>query len=169
MKNRLFLKSFYVPSITLVATILGTMSFTYPADKIDEAIKGPPRRISGQVIDLGKVQPIYMVSGMATLIEIPDAVTGIRIGNPDAVRYFQPKKPENEVTLVLEDHQAKPTNLIIRSGKRKYVFDIIPSKSVHQDTVEVVGAFGGAEIDGQSAVLIDSSESALSKNGTKKP
>jgi hypothetical protein len=73
-----------------------------------------PRRISGQIIDLGKVQPIYMVAGMATIIEIPDAVTGIRVGNPDTLRYFQPKKPENEVTLVLQDSHSKPTNLIIR-------------------------------------------------------
>ncbi len=126
-----------------------------------------PRRISGQVVDLGKVHPIYMVPGMATLIEIPDAVTGIRIGNPDAVTYFQPAKPENEVTLVLKDNNARPTNLIIRSGKRKYVFDIIPSRTVHQDTVEVVGAFGGAEISDDGAVLVDSSEIRKSKRDKK--
>ena len=83
-----------------------------------------PKRISGQIMDLGKVNTIYMVPGMATLIEIPTAVTGIRIGNPDAVQYFRPDKPENEVTLVLKDSLSKPTNLIIRSNQRKFVFDI---------------------------------------------
>jgi hypothetical protein len=125
-----------------------------------------PRRISGQIMDLGKVNTIYMVSGMATLIEIPTAVTGIRIGNPDAVQYFRPDKPENEVTLVLRDSNAKPTNLIIRSNQRKFVFDLVPSKQVHQDMVEVVGAFGGAALDSGSSEIIDSSDNP--KRGSKK-
>lgn len=123
-----------------------------------EAVRALPRRISSKVVDLGKVQPIHMVAGMATLIEIPGPVTGIRTGNPDAISYFRPDKPENEVTLVLRGGDMTPTNLILRSGKRKYVFDIIPSARVHQDTIEVVGAFGGAEFDSDSIKLLDSSE-----------
>lgn len=128
-----------------------------------------PRRISGQILDLGKVYSIYMVPGMATLIEIPTTVTGIRLGNPDAVQYFRPDKPENEVTLILKDANAKPTNLIIRSNNRKFVFDIVPSKDVHQDTVEVVGSYGGAMIDDGSAELIASSDQKkILKKGDKK-
>ena len=128
-----------------------------------------PRRISGQVMDLGTVHTIYMVSGMATLIEIPTSVTGIRLGNPDAVQYFRPDKPENEVTLVLKDASAKPTNLIIRSNNRKYVFDIVPSKDVHQDTVEIIGSYGGAAIEDQNAELIDSSDKkVIASKGTAK-
>lgn len=100
-----------------------------------------------------------MTPGMATLIEFPGAVTGIRLGNPDDVQYFRPESPENEVTLVLKSSAAQPTNLIVRSGKRKYVFDIIPSRTVHQDTIEVVGAFGGPGLEGANAKLIDSSDS----------
>jgi hypothetical protein len=99
-----------------------------------------------------------MVPGMATLIEIPTAVTGIRLGNPDAVQYFRPDKPENEVTLVLKDSAAKPTNLIIRSNSRKYVFDIVPSKEIHQDTIEVIGSYGGASLEAGNAELLDSSD-----------
>lgn len=122
-----------------------------------------PRRISGQILDLGKVHTIYMVAGMATLVEIPTAVTGIRLGNPDAVQYYRPEKPENEVTLVLKDNLAKPTNLIIRSNKKKYVFDIVPSKEVHQDTIEVLGSYGGASIDTQGVELIESSDQTIAK------
>jgi hypothetical protein len=117
-----------------------------------------PRRISSQVIDLAKVHPIYMVAGMATLIELPGPVTGIRTGNPDDLQYFRPDKPDNEVTVLLKNAKAQPTNLILRSGKRKYVFDIVPSTSVHQDTVEVVGAYGGPDFS--EATLIESSENA---------
>ena len=120
-----------------------------------------PKRISGKIVDLGKVQTIYMVSGMATLIEIPTSVTGIRIGNPDAVDYFRPERPENEVTLVLKNSYAKPTNLIIRSNKKKYVFDIIPSKTIHQDTIEVLGSYGGPELSEEGAELIATSSGSV--------
>lgn len=116
-----------------------------------------PKRISGKFMDLGKVHTIYMVPGMATLIEIPSSVTGIRLGNPEAVDYFRPDKPENEVTLVLKNSLAKPTNLIIRSNKKKYVFDIVPSKAVHQDTIEVFGSFGGPEFNDEDMKLIATS------------
>ena len=128
-----------------------------------------PKRISGQILDLGKVHTIYMVPGMATLIEIPTAVTCIRTGNPEAVQYFRPDKPENEVTLILKDAHAKPTNLIIRSNSRKYVFDVVPSKDIHQDTIEVVGSYGGATIESESAELIESSDQkSVSKKETSK-
>lgn len=120
--------------------------------------KPAPRRISSKLVDLGKVYPIYMVAGMATLIELPGPVTGIRTGNPDAIQYFRPDKPENEVTVVLQNQNAKPTNLIIRSGKKKYVFDVVPSKTVHQDALEVIGDFGGAELEDAGVELIDSSD-----------
>lgn len=126
-----------------------------------------PRRISSKLVDLGKVYPIYMVAGMATLIEIPGPVTGIRTGNPDSIQYFRPDKPENEVTVVLQNENAKPTNLILRSGKKKYVFDLVPSRSIHQDTLEVIGDFGGAELEDAGAELIDSSAQPLKKGAGK--
>lgn len=126
-----------------------------------------PRRISSKQIDLGRVYPIYMVTGMATLIELPGPVTGIRTGNPDSIQYFRPDKPENEVTVVLQNQNSKPTNLILRSGSKKYVFDIVPSKTVHQDTLEVIGDYGGAELEDGGAELIDSSDSP-SRRGQRK-
>lgn len=166
MKSKLF-RSMGIGILLSLLSEGSERGMAFASEKGKDAEIKVPRRISGQIVDLGKVHPIYMVPGMATLIEIPDAVTGIRMGNPDAVTYFQPAKPDNEVTLVLKDQQAKATNLIIRSGKKKYVFDIIPSSSVHQDTVEVVGAFGGAELADSEAVLLDSSEMRKSKGTSK--
>ncbi len=122
------------------------------------AAPSKPKRISGHILDLGEVHSIYMVGGMATLIILPTSVTGIRIGNPDAIQYFRPDKPENEVTLVLKDASAKPTNLILESGRRRFVFDLIPSSQIHQDIVDVVGAFGAASLESSNMELIESSE-----------
>jgi hypothetical protein len=134
---------------------------------LDAFAASAPRRISSKLIDLGKVYPIYMVAGMATLIEFPGPVSGIRTGNPDSIQYFRPDKPENEVTIVLQNQNAKPTNLIVRTGKKKYVFDIVPSKTVHQDTLEVIGDYGGAEIDDSEVELVDSSEKPHAKEAKK--
>ena len=120
-----------------------------------------PRRISSKYVDMGKPQTIYMVPGMATLIELPTTIQKIRVGNSEDVQYTKPDRPENEITLFLKSAHAKPTNLFLISGKNKYIFDIVPSKTVHQDYIEVVGAFGGPSFEGsgESKVeVIDSSD-----------
>jgi hypothetical protein len=124
-------------------------------------VYGKPRRISAQYLDLGEVHSIFMVPGMATIIDIPREVTGIRVGNPDNLAYFKPDKPNNEVTLVLKNTAAKPTNFILRSNKKIYVFDIIPSKHTHQDIVEILGDFGSPSSGDSNAKLIESSDSEV--------
>jgi hypothetical protein len=69
--------------------------------------------------------------------------------------------------VILRNESAKATNLILRSGKKKYVFDLIPSKNIHQDTIEVVGDFGGAEMEDDKMELIDSSEAPKKKGAIK--
>ena len=117
-----------------------------------------PNRISAKMVDLGKVQKICMVAGMATLIEVPEEIEGIRLGNAGTLTYFKPENPKNEVTLVLKGSKVLPTNLILRTKKRKYVFDIVPSKRTHQDTIEIIGDYGGPSIGSDKAVLLDSSD-----------
>ena len=130
-----------------------------------------PRRISSRYIDMGQPQKIYMVPGMATLIELPTPIHKIRVGNSKDVQYTKPKQPENEVTLFLTHADAKPTNLFLISGKNKYIFDIVPSKSIHQDYIEVVGFYGGPEYEGSPSLkedVIDSSESVKKLGNEKK-
>jgi hypothetical protein len=102
-----------------------------------------------------------MVPGLATLIELPEAVTGVRLGNPDLVQYYKPNSPNNEVTLVLKSELKTPTNLIIRSGRKKYVFDIIPSKNIHQDLIEVISSVGSPSLDDSKLEILYSSSEEL--------
>lgn len=118
-------------------------------------------RISSKIMDLGSVGRIYMVPGLATLIELPEAVTGVRLGNPDLVQYYKPNSPNNEVTLVLKSELKTPTNLIIRSGRKKYVFDIIPSKNIHQDLIEVISSVGSPSLDDSKLEILYSSSEEL--------
>lgn len=159
-----FYKHIIVP-LLLVSVLFSHGSGLAGEEKQPDSL---PKRISTHIAHLGKVLPIYMVPGMATLIEIPEAVTGIRLGNPKSVQYVRPDQPENEVTLILRSPNSKPTNLIIRAGKKKYVFDIIPNRKVHQDTLEIIGVAGGPEsLDAIPRVLLDSSENE--KSGGKAP
>ena len=101
MPNRLFLSAVFL-----------LFPLCVPGAEAPKLAAHPPRRISSKIIDLGKVQPIYIVAGMATIIEIPGPVTGVRTGNPEDVQYFRSEKPDNEVTIVLKNTKAQPTNLI---------------------------------------------------------
>jgi hypothetical protein len=147
-----------VAEFMLITIVASWTSFAWGETVPESAKLIVPRRVSSKVVDLGRVYPIYLVAGMATVIEIPGPVTGIRTGNPDSILYFRPDKPENEVTVVLRNQNAKPTNLIIRSGGKKYIFDLVPSKQLHQDTIEVVGDYGGPGFEGSDAELLDSSD-----------
>jgi hypothetical protein len=127
----------------------------------EAAVAQPPRRISSKYVDRGRPQTIYMVAGMATLIELPTPINQVRVGNADDVQYTKPDQPENEITLFLKSAQAKPTNLFLISGKSKYIFDIVPSKSIHQDYIEIIGSFGGPEYEespDNHSEVIDSSD-----------
>ena len=127
-----------------------------------------PRRISGEIMDLGKVHPIFMVPGMATSIESPSKVTDAIAGDVESIKFLPLGNSQNEVRLSLTTQRARPTNLIIRSGQKKFVFDIVPSRSVHQDTIKVVSSYGGPEVDGSGMTLIASSHSENNDKGKKK-
>jgi heme-binding NEAT domain protein len=94
---------------------------------------------------------------MVTIIEVPGPVTGVRSGS-ERIRYVIHKAPENEVSLYLNGAEA-PTNLIIRSNKKKFIFDIIPNHKIHQDALEVLGDYGAPALDGELGIkLIESSD-----------
>jgi hypothetical protein len=120
-----------------------------------------PRRISSRVVDLGKVHSLILSVGMATLIELPAPINGKIPGSPEADLLLLNGPQPNQVIVELKRANARPTNLILVSGKRKVVFDIIPSdpkSPTHQDIYEIVGYFGGPEMEDGGGELIDSSE-----------
>lgn len=121
-----------------------------------------PRRISSRVVDLGKVHTLRISVGMATLVELPAPIGGKISGSPESDLMVLNGPQPNQIILELKRFDARPTNLILVSGKRKVVFDIIPSdpkRPTHQDIYEISGFYGAPEIDdSRDAVVIDSSE-----------
>jgi hypothetical protein len=123
-----------------------------------------PNRLSAKIVDLGKVYPIRMVPGLATIIETPVAVTDAIPGDSKTVKFLPVGNSQNEVRLVLAHGSAYPTNLIIRAGGKKYVFDIIPSRDTHQDIVQIMSSYGGPELQDAELELI----ATTTKGGVKK-
>ena len=118
-----------------------------------------PRRLSAMIVNLGEVGQIHMVAGNVTSILIPGNVTGVRLGNPSVMTYEVPESPKNEVVVWLKSTLLRPTNISIVSGNTRMFFDIIPSHSLHQDLVKVVGSYGEPSIAETRLKLIDSSQS----------
>jgi hypothetical protein len=113
------------------------------------------KRISSRVIDVGKVHKVHMVYGIATALILPFPVTAIIPGNAKTVK-IERKEPANLVALWLLGKTVPPTNLIIISGQNRVVYDIQPNGEIHQDVLEVVGTYGGAEFEDESVKLISS-------------
>lgn len=135
---------------------------------IPRALAVTPNRISAKIVDLGKVYPIKMVAGMATIIEIPTAVTDAIPGDSKTIKFLPVGNSQNEVRMVLAHGSSKPTNLIVRASGKKYVFDIIPSRDTHQDIVKVVSAYGAPSIDDTELELIASTSFKVKTEGAKK-
>ena len=127
-----------------------------------EAPRVPKRINRARVVDVGRVHPLIMSVGMATLVELPVPINGKIPGSPESDLMLLNGPQPNQIVLELRRADARPTNLILVAGKRKVVFDIIPADPnhpTHQDIYEIVGFYGNPELDeGSDEALIDSSE-----------
>jgi len=103
------------------------------------------KRISSIYKDLGQSQKIYLHAGLISVVEFPRNILEVRLGNPSSLKAQISQVSPKELTLYLGRQNVEPTNLIVKSQKRIYVFDIIPSRLSHQDYIKISGAFSGPE------------------------
>lgn len=99
------------------------------------------RLVSSQS-DLSKVDKIYLSPGLVSLIEFPQNIIEVRVGNPRSLKALISQVSPKELTVYLTGGTSAPSNLIVRAEKRVFVFDVVPSKSNHQDYIKIRGAFG---------------------------
>lgn len=113
-----------------------------------------PARISTVSKDLGRVDQIYLAPGLVSVVDMPSPVLEARVGDPKSLKVSISSVSANEVTLILGNSQASATNLIVRTDRRTFVFDVIPSKTNHQDYVKIRGTFSGYGRQGSSDTVI---------------
>lgn len=109
---------------------------------IPQTLFAAPERISSIYKDLGRVEKIYLYPGLISVIEFPQDLLEVRVGNPKSVKVEISQVSPRELTLFLLGSAVNPTNLIVRSNQKLYVFDIIPSKVSHQDYVQIKNFYG---------------------------
>lgn len=98
-------------------------------------------RISRPVVNLTESRAIYLSPGLISVVEFPDPIIEVRVGDPASLKPTISQVSPKELTLMFKDSNSVATNLIVRSGKRVFVLDIIPSKNRHQDYVKVRGVY----------------------------
>jgi hypothetical protein len=108
---------------------------------------GAVNRISSVYKNLGQSQKIYLHAGLISVIEFPQNIIEVRLGNHKSLKAQLSQVSPRELTLYLSQQAVEPTNLIVKSEKRFYVFDIIPSKTSQfhlpgRPTIEIIGIFG---------------------------
>lgn len=100
-------------------------------------------RISSVTKDLGKVEKIYLNEGLISVLDFPEEVSDVKVGNAKDFKIILSEKFPKEITVFLSRGNVGIfTNLIVRTGRGVYVFDLVSSKTNHQDYLKVTGAYG---------------------------
>lgn len=128
---------------------------------------GSLNRISSNHQDLSKVEKIFVSPGLVSMVEFPQNIIEVRVGSPETLKAVISQVSPKELTLYLSSSAASPSNLIVRSEKRIFVFDIVPSKSNHQDYIKIRGAYGAPESSSRLRSLAEGKIIPESKNNSR--
>jgi hypothetical protein len=132
-----------------------------------QVIAEPRDRISRSIANLSLPQVVYVSPGLVSLIEFPQNIIEVRVGNPKSLKAVISQVSPKELTIYLASSASQPSNLIVRSEKRVFVFDIVPSKSNHQDYVKISGSFSGI-VKHESNKVIAQDKISFSSKGIQK-
>jgi hypothetical protein len=106
------------------------------------AYGGEVDAISSVVLDLGRVNAVSVAPGRIAVLRLPEAIAEAKNGAPRKLRALPSASDPNELSLFWVEGAAFRTNLIVRTTKRTFVFDVIPVTSGHQDFIQVRAAYG---------------------------
>ncbi|MBL7687403.1 MAG: hypothetical protein JNJ49_05170, partial [Bdellovibrionaceae bacterium] len=113
--------------------------------------------ISRAVVDLSKSTEIHIAPGRVSVLEMPESIAEAKVGAPRKLKVVPSTSDPKELTLFWVEGSAFRTNLIIRTTKRTFVFDVVPVTSGHQDIIQVRGAFGAPGFHSTGRTLVETS------------
>ncbi|RYZ70715.1 MAG: hypothetical protein EOP05_12895 [Proteobacteria bacterium] len=125
-------------------------------------------RLSSENLDLGSVKKIYVGPGLISVIEFPEDTVEVRVGAPQVFKVVVSPANARELLVQVTNPQPFSTNLVVRTVKRTFVFDLIPSTAKHQDLFRVAGAYGAlsnnrAEIEASGSFEVSPSRTPKGK------
>lgn len=113
--------------------------------------------ISRAIVDLSKSTEIHIAPGRVSVLEMPESIAEAKVGAPRKLKVVPSTSDPKELTLFWVEGSAFRTNLIIRTTKRTFVFDVVPVASGHQDVIQVRGAFGAPGFRSAGRTLVETS------------
>lgn len=101
-------------------------------------------RIGSIRFNKGSVERIYLAAGMGSVVLLPCGIEEVFVGRSDDLKVQISPNDKKTLFLNLKLNASLPTNVIIKCeiDKNVFVFDVIPSKTRHQDLVEIRSHFG---------------------------
>ncbi len=99
-------------------------------------------RIESKYLNISESSKIYIKPGLVSVLELPHNIIEVRIGNPNELKALISQVSAKELTLYFKNSHVSATNLIIKSDRKTFVFDIIPTSTKHQDYIKINGGFG---------------------------
>lgn len=96
-----------------------------------------PPRIQNLSKSQSNVDRVLMNSGMVTVMEFPKEIVEVRVGNPSEFKVQISAVSPKEVTISRLGRTTRPSNLIVRTARQVWVFDLVPSQASHQDFIRV--------------------------------
>ena len=101
-------------------------------------------RIQSMRFDHSSVQRIYLAPGLGAVVIFPCMLQEVFIGRGEDLKTQISPNDRKTLFLNLKLNSSYPTNVIAKCTPEKsvFVFDVIPSKSLHQDLIEIRSSFG---------------------------
>lgn len=105
------------------------------------------KRIKSISFNKAKVERIYIAAGMTSLVTFNCDINEMISGNDEQVSLKPLITNKKQMIITLAKNAAQPTNIFIKCGQRidPYIFDIVPSKTNHQDYLKINMSYGEPE------------------------
>ncbi len=115
-------------------------------------------RLSSRSLDIGKVEKIYLGPGLISIVDFPEEISEVSTGAPQVFKVSISSVHATELLIQITSQRPFPSNLIVRTVKRTFVFDLIPSLLKHQDVVKVRSGFGSLNDSSRGPKVIERGE-----------
>lgn len=101
-------------------------------------------RLQSVRFNKAQVQRLHLAPGLGTIVTFPCSIQEAFLGRSEDLKAQISPNDKKVLFLNLKLNSSLPTNVIVKCFPERniFVFDVIPSKSKHQDLVEVRGSYG---------------------------
>lgn len=101
-----------------------------------------PPRIGATTIDKRHVQRLYIAAGRSSILIFPCNIKTFSTGPTKDISALVNERDSKMLEVWLGKAGGQPAGLKVICNDHFFAFDVIPSRTTHQDFVSVKGAFG---------------------------